>query len=70
MLQISYVKGIDLSPGEIAEAQKRFDDFSSKPGKRGGVWAPCLSQMSQGQHPRANGNTYQGLDMSWVFCQL
>ena len=30
MVQIGYVKGIDLSPGEIREAQMRFDNFSSQ----------------------------------------
>ena len=36
-MQIKYVKGIDLSPGEIEEAQKRFDQFSSQPNRRRGV---------------------------------
>ena len=35
--QVGYVKGIDLSPGEIREAQKRFDEFSSQPSRRSGV---------------------------------
>ena len=38
-LQIKYVKGIDLSPGEIEEAQRRFDEFSSQPNRRRGL--PC-----------------------------
>ena len=49
-MQVGYVKGIDLSPGEIREAQKRFDEFSSQPKKRGGVkyhaLHPCPSQTS------------------------
>ncbi len=36
-MQIKYVKGIDLSPGEIEEAQKRFDQFSGQPNRRRGV---------------------------------
>jgi len=36
-MQIKYVKGIDLSPGEIEEAQKRFDQFSSQSNRRRGV---------------------------------
>ena len=50
VVQVGYVKGIDLSPGEIREAQKRFDEFSSQPKKRGGVKChalhPCPPQTS------------------------
>ncbi len=29
-LQVGYVKGIDLSPGEIVEARKRFQEQAAK----------------------------------------
>lgn len=36
-VQIKYVKGVDLSPGEIKEAQRRFDAFRSQPSRRPGT---------------------------------
>ena len=35
-VQIKYVKGVDLSPGEIDEARRRFQEL--KPEERGASW--------------------------------
>ncbi len=36
-VQIKYVKGVDLSPAEIEEAQRRFVAFRSQPSRRPGM---------------------------------
>lgn len=47
MLQIKYVKGIDLSPGEIEEARRRFAEHVERrnPRQQGRSWTCTNSHV-------------------------